>query len=75
MTNNEVVIAVLKDRACLNGNEIKYFAKRLYNVDITAAAAASAVRQLIAKGLARKQTHPTTGKMVYWLTKRGMVEL
>ena len=67
MTNKDVIIKVLNERPCLTAMEVRQFAKRLYNYDITPQAVAGAMRPLIAAGLAASDKHPDNGKTVYWL--------
>ena len=67
MTNKDVIIKVLNEHPCLTVMEVRQFAKRLYNYDITPQAVAGAMRPLIAAGLAASDKHPSNGKTVYWL--------
>lgn len=67
MTNKDVIIKVLNEHPCLTAMEMRQFAKRLYNYDITPQAVAGAMRPLIAAGLAVSDKHPSNGKTVYWL--------
>lgn len=67
MTNKDVIIKVLNEHPCLTAMEMRQFAKRLYNYDITPQAVAGAMRPLIAAGLAASDKHPSNGKTVYWL--------
>lgn len=69
MTNKDVIIRVLNERPCLTAMEVRQFAKRLCNYDITPQAVAGAMRPLIAAGLAASDKHPSNGKTVYWLNK------
>lgn len=69
MTNKDVVIKVLSNHSCLTAMEMRQFAKRLYNYDITPQAVAGAMRPLIAAGLAASGNRPDNGKTVYWLNK------
>lgn len=69
MTNKEVVIKVLNEHPCLTAMEVRQFAKRLCNYDITPQAVAGVMRPLIAAGLAASDKHPSNGKTVYWLNK------
>ena len=71
MTNKEAVIGVLKEYSCLSGSEIKFFAKRMFNVDISLSTPAVVARNLFAQGYLCRQVHPVSGKMVYWLTEKG----
>ena len=75
MTNKEAVIGVLKEYSCLNGSQIKGFAHRMFDVDITPQTAAGVLRPLIAAGMASKSPDPNSGKMVYWLTDYGKEQL
>lgn len=75
MTNREAVVGVLKIHSCLTSNEISFFAKRMFNFDISAGSAAAAMRQIIGMGKGCKQPHPVSGKIVYWLTEEGKVIL
>lgn len=67
MTNKDVILQVLSAHSCLTAMEVRQFAKRLCNYDITPQAVAGAMRPLIAAGLAASDKHPSTGKTVYWL--------
>ena len=67
MTNKDVVLQVLSTHSCLTAMEVRQFAKRLCDYDITPQAVAGAMRPLIAAGLAASDKHPSTGKTVYWL--------
>lgn len=67
MTNKDMIIKVLNEHPCLTAMEVRQFAKRLYNYDITPQAVAGAMRPLIAAGLAASDKHPSNGKTVYWL--------
>lgn len=67
MTNKDVIIKILNEHPCLTAMEVRQFAKRLYNYDITPQAVAGAMRPLIAAGLAASDKHPSNGKTVYWL--------
>lgn len=67
MTNKDVVIKVLNEHPCLTAMEVRQFAKRLCDYDITPQAAAGAMKPLIAAGLAASDKHPFNGKTVYWL--------
>lgn len=69
MTNRDVVIKVLNERSCLTAMEVRQFAKRLYDYDITPQAVAGAMRPLIAAGLAASGSRPDNGKTAYWLNK------
>lgn len=69
MTNKDVIIKVLNEHPCLTAMEVRQFAKRLCNYDITPQAVAGAMRPLIAAGLAASDKHPSNGKTVYWLNK------
>ena len=69
MTNKDVVIKVLNEHPCLTAMEVRQFAKRLCDYDITPQAAAGAMRSLIAAGLAASGVRPDNGKTVYWLNK------
>lgn len=69
MTNKDVIIKVLNEYPCLTAMEVRQFAKRLYNYDITSQAVAGAMRPLIAAGLAASGNRPDNGKTVYWLNK------
>jgi hypothetical protein len=69
MTNKDMVIKVLSNHSCLTAMEMRQFAKRLYNYDITPQAVAGAMRPLIAAGLAASGNRPDNGKTVYWLNK------
>ena len=70
MTNKEAIVNVLNEHPCLNGNEIKGFVKRKYNIDISPQSAAGTLRPLIAAGMAAKSDSPS-GKVVYWITNYG----
>lgn len=67
MTNKDVVIEVLANYSCLTAMEVRQFAKRLCDYDITPQAVAGTMRPLIAAGLAASDKHPSNGKTVYWL--------
>lgn len=67
MTNKDVIIKVLNEHPCLTAMEVRQFAKRLCNYDITPQAVAGAMKPLIAAGLAASGKHPDNGKTVYWL--------
>lgn len=67
MTNKDVILQVLSAHSCLTAMEMRQFAKRLYNYDITPQAVAGVMRPLITAGLAASDKHPSTGKTVYWL--------
>lgn len=67
MTNKDVVLQVLSTHSCLTAMEVRQFAKRLYDYDITPQAVAGAMRPLIAAGLAASGVRPDNGKTVYWL--------
>lgn len=67
MTNKDVVLQVLSTHSCLTAMEVRQFAKRLYDYDITPQAVAGAMRPLIAAGLAASGIRPDNGKTVYWL--------
>ena len=69
MTKKDVIIKVLNEHPCLTAMEMRQFAKRLYNYDITPQAVAGAMRPLIAAGLAASGNRPDNGKTVYWLNK------
>lgn len=69
MTNKDVIIKILSNHSCLTAMEVRQFAKRLYNYDITPQAVAGAMKPLIAAGLAASDKHPSNGKTVYWLNK------
>ena len=64
MTNKDVIIKVLNEHSCLTAMEVRQFAKRLYNYDITPQAVAGAMRPLIAAGLAASDVRPDNGKTV-----------
>ena len=72
MTNKDVVIKVLNEHPCLTAMEVRQFAKRLCDYDITPQAVAGAMRPLIVAGLAASDKHPSNGKTVYWLNKDVM---
>ena len=67
MTNKDVVIKVLNEHPCLTAMEVRQFAKRLCNYDITLQAVAGTMKPLIAAGLAASGVRPDNGKTVYWL--------
>ena len=67
MTNKEVVIKVLNEHPCLTAMEVRQFAKRLCDYDITPQTVAGTMKPLIAAGLAASDKHPSNGKTVYWL--------
>ena len=67
MTNKDVVLQVLSTHSCLTAMEVRQFAKRLYDYDITPQAVAGAMRPLIAAGLAASGVRPDNGQTVYWL--------
>lgn len=67
MTNKDVILQVLSAHSCLTAMEVRQFAKRLYNYDITPRAVAGVMRPLIAAGLAASGIRPDNGKTVYWL--------
>ena len=67
MTNKEEVVEVLSNHSCLTAMEVRQFAKRLCDYDITPQAVAGAMRPLIAAGLATSSIRPDSGKTVYWL--------
>lgn len=69
MTNKDVIIKVLSKYPCLTAMEVRQFAKRLCDYDITPQAVAGAMRPLIAAGLAASSSRPDNGKTVYWLNK------
>lgn len=69
MTNKDVVLQVLSTYSCLTAMEVRQFAKRLCDYDITPQAVAGAMRPLIAAGLAASGNRPDNGKTVYWLNK------
>lgn len=69
MTNKDVILQVLSAHSCLTAMEMRQFAKRLYNYDITPQTVAGAMRPLIAAGLAASGIRPDNGKTVYWLNK------
>lgn len=69
MTNKDVILQVLSAHSCLTTMEVRQFAKRLCNYDITPQAVAGAMRPLIAAGLAASGNRPDNGKTVYWLNK------
>nr|DAJ86066.1 MAG TPA: Flagellin, PadR, transcription factor, DNA.8A [Caudoviricetes sp.] len=69
MTNKDVIIKVLNERSCLTAMEVRQFAKRLCNYDISSQAVAGAMRPLIAAGLAASDKHPSNGKTIYWLRR------
>lgn len=70
MTNKDVILQVLSAHSCLTAMEMRQFAKRLYNYDITPQAVAGVMRPLIAAGLAASGIRPDNGKTVYWLNIR-----
>lgn len=72
MTNKDVVIKVLNEHPCLTAMEVRQFAKRLCDYDITPQAVAGAMKPLIAAGLAASGVRPDNGKTVYWLNKDVM---
>lgn len=67
MTNKDVILQVLSAHSCLTAMEVRQFAKRLCNYNITPQAVAGAMRPLIAAGLAASGVRPDNGKTVYWL--------
>lgn len=67
MTNKDVILQVLSAHSCLTAMEVRQFAKRLCNYDITPQAVAGAMRPLIAAGLVASGSRPDNGKTVYWL--------
>ena len=71
MTNKDVVIKVLSNHSCLTAMEVRQFAKRLCDYDITPQAVAGAMKPLITAGLAASDKHPSNGKTVYWLNKEN----
>ena len=71
MTNKDVVINVLNEHPCLTAMEVRQFAKRLCDYDITPQAVAGAMKPLIAAGLAASDKHPSNGKTVYWINKEN----
>ena len=71
MTNKDVIIKVLNEHPCLTAMEVRQFAKRLCNYDITPQAVAGAMKPLIAAGLAASDKHPSNGKTVYWINKEN----
>ena len=71
MTNKDVVIEVLNEHPCLTAMEVRQFAKRLFDYDITPQAVAGAMKPLIAAGLAASDKHPSNGKTVYWINKEN----
>jgi len=75
MTNKEAVIGVLKEYSCLTSSQIKGFAHRMFNVDLSPQSATAILRPLIAAGMATKSPDPSSGKMVYWLTDYGKEKL
>lgn len=70
MTNKDVILQVLSAHSCLTAMEMRQFAKRLYNYDITPQAVAGVMRPLITAGLAASGIRPDNGKTVYWLNIR-----
>lgn len=70
MTNKDVILQVLSAHSCLTAMEMRQFAKRLYNYDITPQAVAGVMRPLIAVGFATSGIRPDNGKTVYWLNIR-----
>lgn len=70
MTNGEVVVNVLMAHSCLSALEVKQFAKRMYDYDITPQAVGGVMRRLISRGYAASGKSPYTGKAVYWLDKK-----
>lgn len=70
MTNKDVILQVLSAHSCITAMEMRQFAKRLYNYDITPQAVAGVMRPLIAAGLAASGIRPDNGKTVYWLNIR-----
>ena len=71
MTNKDVVIKVLNEHTCLTAMEVRQFAKRLCDYDITPQAVAGVMKPLIAAGLAASDKHPSNGKTVYWINKEN----
>ena len=71
MTNKDVVIKVLNEYPCLTAMEVRQFAKRLCDYDITPQAVAGTMKPLIAAGLAASDKHPSNGKTVYWINKEN----
>ena len=71
MTNKDVVIKVLNEHPCLTAMEVRQFAKRLCDYDITPQAVAGTMKPLIAVGLAASDKHPSNGKTVYWINKEN----
>ena len=71
MTNKDVVLQVLNEHPCLTAMEVRQFAKRLCDYDITPQAVAGAMKPLIAAGLAASDKHPSNGKTVYWINKEN----
>ena len=71
MTNKDVVIKVLNAPPCLTAMEVRQFAKRLCDYDITPQAVAGTMKPLIAAGLAASDKHPSNGKTVYWINKEN----
>ena len=71
MTNKDVVIKVLNEHPCLTAMEVRQFAKRLCDYDITSQAVAGTMKPLIAAGLAASDKHPSNGKTVYWINKEN----
>ena len=71
MTNKDVAIKVLNEHPVLTAMEVRQFAKRLCNYDITPQAVAGTMKPLIAAGLAASDKHPSKGKTVYWINKEN----
>lgn len=70
MTNGEVVVKVLAEYSCLSAMEVKQFAKRMFDYDISPQAVGGIMRRLISRGFAASGKSPYTGKSVYWLNKQ-----
>ena len=71
MTNKDVVIKVLNEHPCLTAMEVRQFAKRLCDYDITPQAVAGTMKPLIAAGFAASDKHPSNRKTVYWINKEN----
>jgi len=66
----EMVIKTLVTYGCSTANDIVRLVKQEYNVLLTPAKIAGAMRPLIARGLAANADNGN-GKKVYWITEYG----
>ena len=65
-TKKETICKVLKAHPCITAREISFFAKRMFNFDITPSSAGSQTKLLVAQRKVASSPN-TQGTNVYWL--------